>query len=143
MQILILNGPNLNLIGRRQPEIYGRRSFQELLPEWEADFPHMELSLRQSNHEGDLVDWIQEWPVFDGIVINAGAYSHTSIALYDALVAAHLPKVEVHITNVYAREKFRHESLIAPVCDGTIAGLGTDGYRLALHWLQTNFKEEA
>ena len=135
MKILFLNGPNLNLLGQREPEIYGRTT----LPEIESKIREraarlgVEVEFRQSNLEGELVAWIQQAKgKFDVIVLNAAAYTHTSIALRDAIVAAGVPTIEVHISNVHAREEFRHKSLIAPVCYGQIIGFGANSYVLAL-----------
>jgi 3-dehydroquinate dehydratase-2 len=133
--ILVLNGPNLNLLGLREPAIYGHETLSDIE---EACLEHAaELALtvdfRQSNHEGQLVDWIHEARQnADGIIINAGAYSHTSIAILDALKAAGLPVMEVHLSNIYTREEFRHHSYISKVARGVICGLGGQGYELAL-----------
>ena len=136
--ILVLNGPNLNLLGLREPEIYGRETLsdiEEACLERAAELG-LQLDFRQSNHEGQLVDWIHEArQTADGIILNAGAYSHTSIALMDALAAAELPVVEVHLSNIYRREPFRHHSYISPAAVGVIAGLGSQGYLLALQAL--------
>ena len=134
MKILILNGPNLNLIGQRQPEIYGNLSFEETLPKWKEEF-QIQLDYFQSNVEGELVSALQNASV-DGVVFNAGAYTHTSIALRDAIASISVPVIEVHLSNITARESFRHESFLTPVCKGCILGLGMDSYRLAiLHFL--------
>ena len=133
--ILVLNGPNLNLLGLREPEIYGRETLsdiEEACLERAAELG-LQLDFRQSNHEGQLVDWIHEArQTADGIILNAGAYSHTSIALLDALAAAELPVVEVHLSNIYRREPFRHHSYISRVARGVICGFGGHGYELAL-----------
>ncbi len=133
--LLILNGPNLNMLGLRQPEIYGTTT----LPEVEAmAVAHgakkgVNIECRQTNHEGALVDWIHEARgTQDGIILNAGAYTHTSIALMDALIAAEVPAIELHLSNVHAREDFRHTSYIAKVCVGQICGFGAAGYTLAI-----------
>src|SRR5512141_118177 len=134
MHILVLHGPNLNMLGVREPGIYGALTLDDIntrLREW-AHGTGVELTIVQSNHEGALVDAIQGAAGWDGIVINAGGYTHTSVAIRDALAAVKAPAIEVHISNVYAREEFRHFSYIAPVCRGSIAGLGWIGYRLAL-----------
>jgi len=133
--VLVLNGPNLNLLGTRKPEVYGSTSLADVekMCQKEADRLDLELVFRQSNHEGQLIDWIQEArETADGIVINAGALTHTSIAIHDALIAAELPVIEVHLSNIYRRESFRHHSFVSPVAKGVIAGLGPHGYELAL-----------
>lgn len=136
MKIFIINGPNLNLLGRRQPEIYGPHSFDEYFRGLQAQFAHVQLEYFQSNHEGALLDKLHEAGFeADGIVLNAGAFTHTSIALADAVAAIRTPVVEVHISNVHAREPFRHHSYLAAVCEGSIVGLGLEGYRLAVEWL--------
>lgn len=136
MKIQIINGPNLNLLGVREPEIYGRVSMDEYLKALAVDYPNVEIEYYQSNHEGDIVDRLQEAGFDDsitGIILNAGAYTHTSLAIYDAIRAISRPVVEVHISNPQARpEEIRHRSLIAPACRGTIAGFGIDSYRLAI-----------
>ena len=135
MKILIINGPNLNLLGKREPEIYGPQSFEDYFHELTALFHHVHLEYFQSNHEGMLLDKLHEAGfATDGIVLNAGAYTHTSVALADAVAAIPAPVVEVHISNVHAREAFRHHSFIAASCAGSITGLGLEGYRLAVEW---------
>jgi 3-dehydroquinate dehydratase-2 len=137
MKILIINGPNLNLLGKREPEIYGNRSFEQFLDELRGQFPEIELDYFQSNHEGDLIDRIQETGFStDGIVLNAGAFTHTSIALADAVGAITTPVIEVHISNVHKRESFRHHSYLSAKCVGCIVGLGLDGYRLAVEYFK-------
>ncbi|MCC6281468.1 MAG: type II 3-dehydroquinate dehydratase [Saprospiraceae bacterium] len=137
MKILIINGPNLNLLGKREPEIYGNRSFEQFLEELCGIFPDIELDYFQSNHEGALLDRIHEAGfTVNGIVLNAGAFTHTSIALADAVAAVTAPVIEVHISNVHKREPFRHHSYLSPKCVGSIVGLGLDGYRLAIEYLQ-------
>lgn len=136
MHILILNGPNLNLLGIREPSIYGKRTFEEEFERLHEVFPDLELAYAHSNHEGELIDRLHESGFSPGgIVINAGGLSHTSVALADALRAITRPVVAVHISNTFAREQFRHRDLLAPVCEGLIAGLGMDGYRLAVDFL--------
>ena len=135
-KIQIINGPNLNLLGRREPGVYGSRSFDDYLGELRAKYTDVQLDYFQSNHEGDLIDCIHACGFeADGIVLNAGAYTHTSIALHDALRAVTAPAVEVHISNVHAREEFRHHSLISAACRGVICGFGLDSYRLAVEAL--------
>ena len=134
--ILIINGPNLNLLGKREPHIYGSRQFVDYLESIEPQFPDVQLRYFQSNHEGELLDKLHELGFsVDGIVINAGALTHTSIALADALSAIPAPAVEVHISNVHARETFRHHSYLSAVCKGVIVGLGLTGYELAIRYL--------
>lgn len=134
-EVLIINGPNLNQLGRRQPEIYGSETFDDYLAGLRAEHPRVEITYYQSNHEGDIIDMLHERG-FDtnlkGIILNAGAYTHTSLAIADAVAAIRVPVVEVHISNIYAREEIRHRSLIAPAANGTIAGLGLKSYTLAL-----------
>jgi 3-dehydroquinate dehydratase-2 len=135
-KIVIVNGPNLNLLGRREPGIYGQQSFEEYLPKLQAQYPEVEISYYQSNVEGELIDKLQEVGFeADGIVLNAGAYTHTSVALQDCIRALKSPVVEVHISNVHQREEFRHKSLIACACRGVICGFGLDSYRLAVEAL--------
>lgn len=139
MTIYILNGPNLNLLGQRQPEIYGTETLADVEVRCTQTADALGLTVRflQSNHEGQLVDWIHEArQAAQGILINAGAYTHTSVAILDALNAFDGPVIELHITNVHAREAFRHHSFISARADGIIAGFGTQGYELALHRLQ-------
>ena len=136
MKILIINGPNLNLLGKREPEIYGPRSFEDYFTELRSLFGHVHLDYFQSNHEGMLLDKLHETGFdTDGIVLNAGALTHTSIALADAVAAIPAPVVEVHISNVHAREAFRRHSYLSATCEGSIVGLGLEGYRLAVEWL--------
>lgn len=135
-KIQIINGPNLNLLGRREPEIYGGRSFEDFLVELRKCFPGVQLDYYQSNHEGDLIDRLHAVGFeADGIVLNAGAYTHTSVALHDAIRAIDAPVIEVHISNVHQREEFRHRSLISAACKGVICGFGLDSYRLAIEGL--------
>ena len=133
MKLLIINGPNLNLLGKREIEIYGSLTFEAYFKQLQAQFPDIELDYFQSNSEGALLDKIHEVGFsFDGLIINAGAYSHTSIAISDAIAAISAPVVEVHISNVYARENFRHHSYLTHNCVGMITGLGMKGYQLAI-----------
>ena len=144
MRIAIINGPNLNLLGRREPAIYGTRSMEQVLVDLQRAYTYIYMEYRQSNHEGDLIDWVQEFggmktslhaePV-DGIILNAGGYTHTSVALRDAVACATVPVVEVHISDISQREEFRHVSLLSNVCAHTVMGHGTDGYREALEWI--------
>lgn len=134
-RILVLNGPNLNMLGMREPEIYGHETLNDLNDKCvaKASSLKLEADCRQSNHEGEMVTWIQEArSTHKGIIINAGAYTHTSIALHDALLASELPVIEVHLSNIFGRETFRHHSYISPVALGVICGFGTTGYDLAL-----------
>jgi 3-dehydroquinate dehydratase-2 len=141
--IHIVNGPNLNLLGRRQPEIYGKRHFEEFLEELKERFAGHRLHYFQSNGEGSLIDYLHKVGFGRvGIVLNAGAYTHTSIALADAVSAITAPVVEVHISNVHAREAFRHHSYLAPVCVGSIVGLGLSGYALAVQYLIEHLEHE-
>ncbi len=133
MKILIINGPNLNLLGVREPGIYGQNSFEEYIPVLKAAYPNVELEYYQSNIEGELINKMQEVGFsYDGIVLNAGAYTHTSIALGDCIRALTTPVIEVHISNVHKREEFRHHSMISAACQGVICGFGLNSYRLAV-----------
>lgn len=140
MHILVLNGPNLNLLGKREPDVYGDVSLKRLTAELLLAAPEdVQLTFVQSNHEGELIDALHEAYDYAGVIFNAGAYTHTSIALRDAIAAIKAPVVEVHISNVHARESFRHESKLAAVCLGVISGFGLTSYTLALqallaHW---------
>ena len=135
MQILLLNGPNLNLLGQREPSIYGTRSFDDYLPELRNSFPELTLDYFQSNHEGQLIDKLHEVGfTHHGVVLNAGGYTHTSIALADAVAAINTPVVEVHLSNLHAREPSRHVSLLGKNCVGSISGFQLESYRLALHY---------
>ena len=137
MRILIINGPNLNLIGKREPEIYGKESMEDFLPRLQKRFPEVDLYYYQSNIEGKLIDKLQEVGFsFDGIILNAGAYTHTSIALSDCIKAITTPVIEVHISNINSREEYRRLSMIAPSCKGTIQGFGLDRANLL-----TNYKK--
>ena len=148
MRIVIINGPNLNLLGRREPTIYGTKSMEQVLVDIQRAHPDIYLDYRQSNHEGDLIDWIQECGVLanglsgigdgkwvDGIVLNAGGYTHTSVALRDAVACSRVPVVEVHVSNIAEREEFRRISLLTDVCAHAIIGEGTNGYRQAIEWI--------
>ena len=135
MQILILNGPNLNRLGSRKPQIYGSKSMAQILLEIQQTWPEVHFVYKQSNHEGDLIDWIQEANDVKGIVLNAGGYSHTSVALRDAVEESEVPVVEVHISDIQQREPFRQHSLLTDVCAHSIIGKGTDGYSQAVQWL--------
>ncbi|MBK8347279.1 MAG: 3-dehydroquinate dehydratase [Saprospiraceae bacterium] len=137
VQIIIINGPNLNLLGIRQPEIYGTKSFDTYYTELEAAFPDYNLHYYQSNHEGDLIDKIQGVGYrYDGIILNAGGFTHTSIAIADALRSITTPVIEVHITNIYERESFRHTNFIKDSATHSIVGRGLDGYKEAIEYLR-------
>lgn len=148
MKIVILNGPNLNLLGKREPAIYGTRSMEQVLLDIQRAYPNVYFQHHQSNHEGDLIDWLQyyggerenvleeeEYADVKGIILNAGGYTHTSVALRDAVVCSQVPVVEVHISNIAEREEFRRVSLLTDVCQHTIMGQGTDGYIHAVAWI--------
>ena len=166
MRITIINGPNLNLLGKREPSIYGTRSMEQVLVEIQRAYPEVHFEYRQSNHEGDLIDWVQEMGIahrledahnsqngdwtaspigrsdelldkgeIAGIVLNAGGYTHTSVALRDAVVCSQVPVVEVHISNIAEREEFRRVSLLTDVCAHSIIGHGTEGYKEAVDWI--------
>lgn len=136
MKIQIINGPNINLLGKREPAIYGSQSFDDYLFELKQAYPQVEFEYFQSNIEGEMINKIHQIGFdYDGIVLNAGAYTHTSIALQDAIRAVTSPVIEVHISNVHAREEFRHRSMISCACLGVIAGFGMDSYRLAVEAL--------
>lgn len=134
MKIAIINGPNLNLLGKREPDVYGNQTFESYFESLKEEFKTIDLIYFQSNHEGDLIDKIHEVGFdFDGIVLNAGAYTHTSIALADAVSAIKTPVVEVHISNVFTREHFRHQSFISAVASGIITGFGLKSYKIAIN----------
>jgi len=136
MKILILNGPNLNLLGQRQPEIYGRQTFETYFETLQLEFPGVTMHYFQSNHEGELIDKLHEAGFsYAGIVLNPGGLAHSSVALADAVSAIETPVVEVHISNIYARESFRSHSFLSHVCVGCISGLGLKGYELAITYL--------
>lgn len=136
MQVQIINGPNLNLLGSREPGIYGEESFSEFLNRLKSDYSNIEISYFQSNIEGEIINQLHETGFgYDGIILNAGGYTHTSVAIRDAIKAIKTPVVEVHISNVYAREEFRHKSMLTAVCMGVIAGFGLNSYKLAIESL--------
>jgi len=137
MKILIINGPNLNLLGKREPTIYGHASFDDFFKDLQKEFTTIDLNYYQSNVEGEIINKLHEVGFsYDAIIMNAGAYTHTSIGIADAIAGIETPVIEVHISNVYAREEYRHVSLMAKNCAGVIAGLGLNSYRLAiLHFL--------
>ena len=136
MKIQIINGPNLNLLGVREPGIYGSSSFENYLPTLRQRYPDVQIDYYQSNIEGELIDRMQQVGfAYGGIVLNAGAYTHTSIALHDCIRSLKAPVIEVHISNVHTREEFRHHSMISAACRGVIAGFGLDSYRLAIEAL--------
>ncbi|MCU4158237.1 type II 3-dehydroquinate dehydratase [Carboxylicivirga sp. A043] len=138
MNLLIVNGPNLNLLGKREPSIYGSKTFEDYLNELLSEYPEDSISYFQSNNEGEIINKLHEVGFdVDGIVINAGAYTHTSIAIADAISAIKSPVIEVHISNVHKREEFRHKSYLSAVCFGVIAGFGLDSYRLAIEALKS------
>jgi 3-dehydroquinate dehydratase-2 len=132
--ILILNGPNLNLLGKRETAIYGTTDWETFYSYLQAQFPMLDLSYFQSNYEGALIDKIQEAQQVAGLIINAGALTHYSYALYDALKNFKAPVIEVHISNIYNRENFRNRSVISPICKGVISGFGLNSYQLALYF---------
>lgn len=135
MKIAVLNGPNLNLQGKRQTNVYGTETLQDVYARLKNKYSSIEFLFYQSNHEGDLIDKLHETGFdYDGIVLNAGAYSHTSIALADAIAAITAPVIEIHISNIFARESFRHHSVIAANCVGSVCGLGLKGYELAVEY---------
>ena len=133
-KILIINGPNLNLLGKREPDTYGDKSFDDYMEELVVEFPELELATYQSNVEGEIINKLQEKGFsYAGIVLNAGGYTHTSVAIADAVAAIKTPVIEVHISNVYAREEYRHHSLMAKNCLGVIVGFGLDSYKMAIN----------
>jgi 3-dehydroquinate dehydratase-2 len=144
--VLILNGPNLNMLGMREPEIYGTETLVDIEEQClrHGDSLSITVDFRQSNQEGDLIDWVHEaFRTKQGLIINAGAYTHTSIALHDALAMLKIPIIEVHLSNIYKREAFRHHSYISPVAKGVICGLGSEGYLLALNAMSSILDKEA
>lgn len=141
MKVIIINGPNLNLLGVRQPEIYGNRRFEDYLRELRVAFPELQIDYYQSNVEGEIINKMHEVGFsYDGIVLNAGGYSHTSVAIHDAIASIKTPVVEVHISNIYAREEYRRHSLLSDACMGVICGMGLEGYRLAIEGLVQSAK---
>lgn len=141
MKILLINGPNLNLLGVREKSIYGNMSFGDYFQTLQNDYPDIKMEYYQSNIEGELINKIHERGFeYDGIIINAGAYTHTSVAIRDAISGVKSPVVEVHISNILTRESFRHESLIGPVCVGSIMGFGLDSYRLGIEAIKKYIK---
>jgi len=136
MKIQIINGANLNLLGVREKNIYGNRNFESFFEELQKQYPNVQLSYFQSNIEGEIINKIQETGFsYNAIILNAGAYTHTSLAIADAISAVESPVIEVHISNIFAREQIRHTSLMAAVCRGSISGFGLDSYRLAIEWV--------
>ena len=136
MKIQIINGPNLNLLGKREPDVYGNMDFESYFEKLKENFKGVELFYYQSNIEGEIINKLHEIGFsYDGIILNAGAYTHTSVALHDAIGAIKTPVVEVHISNVYAREEFRHKSLITSKCVGMITGFGLEGYAMAMQYI--------
>ncbi|WP_035806763.1 type II 3-dehydroquinate dehydratase [Lunatimonas lonarensis] len=141
MKLIIINGPNLNLLGKREPEIYGNQTFEGFFDTLVKKYPHLELAYFQHNVEGEIVSKIHEVGfTYDGILLNAGAYTHTSVAISDAIAGVTTPVLEVHISNIYKREEFRHKSIISKECVGMIAGLGLDGYDLGIQYFLTKNK---
>lgn len=137
MKILILNGPNLNLLGTREPDVYGKTSFDDYYQSLRAAYSDIDFDFFQSNSEGELIDKMQQVGfTYDGIVLNAGAYTHTSVALHDCIRSITTPVIEVHISNIFQREDFRHHSMLSPACRGVICGFGLDSYRLAVEALK-------
>lgn len=142
MRIAIINGPNLNLLGTREPAVYGHESFDEFIPKLRKKFSSAQIEYYQTNIEGELVSLIQHCSRFDGIVLNPAAYTHTSIAIGDAIAAIKVPVVEVHISNIFAREEFRKHSYVSSVCKGVISGLSLQGYYLAIEYLIAHFQQQ-
>tara|TARA_B110000305_G_scaffold172006_1_gene190001 strand:+ start:740 stop:1159 length:420 start_codon:yes stop_codon:yes gene_type:complete len=132
-KIIVINGPNLNLLGKREPQTYGNKSFEDYTKELIEEFTELELFTYQSNVEGEIINKLQETGFsLDGIVLNAGGYTHTSVAIADAIAAIKTPVIEVHVSNVYAREEYRHQSIMAKHCKGVIAGFGLESYKMAI-----------
>lgn len=146
MKIMILNGPNINFLGIREKEIYGKENYEDICNNLkkEGEKLNIDVNIYQSNIEGELINFLQRayFEKYDGIIMNPGAYTHTSIALYDALKSIEIPTIEVHISNVYKREEFRHKSITAPACIGQICGLGSEGYLLALQYFSKTSKNK-
>ena len=143
MKIIIINGPNLNLLGKREPGIYGKESFETYLAFLQQEFSIVTIHYFQSNSEGSIIDKLHETGfTYDGIILNAGAYTHTSIAIADAIAAIETPVIEVHISNVHARESFRHHSFLSANCVGVILGLGMTGYELAIKYFMRNLLDK-
>ena len=143
-KILVINGPNLNLLGIREKEKYGQSSLEDIKKRCESHAKNigLDIDFKQTNVEGEIVNFIQESrEKYEGIIINAGGYTHTSVAILDALLAVKKPTIELHITNIYKREDFRHKSLISKAADGIICGLGVDGYVMALDGIKKNYKK--
>jgi 3-dehydroquinate dehydratase-2 len=139
MKIIIINGPNLNLLGKREPDLYGSTTFESYFTDLQKAFPQLQLSHHQSNVEGELINKLHEIGFsYDGIILNAGGYTHTSVALADAVAAIKTPVVEVHMSNIFAREEYRHVSLLGKHCKGSISGFGLKSYHLALHIFSDN-----
>lgn len=143
MKIVIINGPNLNLLGTREPGIYGFKTLEDMIRSIRKEFPDEEIVSLQSNVEGEIINWLQEYGFSaDGIILNAGGYTHTSVAIADAVAAITTPVIEVHISNIFAREEYRHVSLIAPHCTGSIIGFGTTGYSMAVNYFVSSNKRK-
>jgi 3-dehydroquinate dehydratase-2 len=143
MKIVIINGPNLNLLGKRETEIYGTDSFEEFFAKMKSLYPRVELLYYQSNSEGEIIDYLQKSGfASDGVILNAGAYTHTSLAIADAIASIPAKIIEVHISNVYKREDFRHHSYLAAKCIGVIAGFGLESYRMALDFFVNSRKKD-
>jgi 3-dehydroquinate dehydratase-2 len=141
MNVHIVNGPNLNLLGIRQPEVYGNQSFEVFFEKLKQEYPSVSLHYFQSNVEGEIINALQDVGFHsDGIILNAGGYTHTSVAIADALAAITSPVIEVHISNIFARESYRHVSLLSQHCKGIISGLGLDGYEMALKYLTSQYR---
>lgn len=143
MRILIINGPNLNTLGKREPEIYGSTTFEEFHASMQEQYNAIQIDYYQSNIEGELVEKIQQSGAdYDGVLLNAAAYTHTSVAIHDAIGTIKIPVVEIHISNIYKREEFRHKSVISANCVGMIAGLGLQGYALGIEYLKSTLHHD-